>query len=96
MNKSYTWRSYSYLTMSIIVLLLMVLIDPIASTFSSEKIGSFIIIGVFIGAFLSIILAFITFSNRMEKRLIPIVATVITILDIAIILFFLWFGANLT
>ncbi|MDG5472489.1 hypothetical protein P6709_12105 [Jeotgalibacillus sp. ET6] len=93
MAKSYSWRSYTFLTVSVLVSILMVSIDPVAVAFS-ERAATFMINCVFIGLLLSIVLAVINFISNKEKRLISIIALIITLLNIAVVVFFLWFGAN--
>ncbi|MGD7045730.1 hypothetical protein [Jeotgalibacillus proteolyticus] len=93
MAKSYSWRSYSFLAVSVLVSILMVSIDPIAVAFS-EGVATIIINFVFAEILLSIVLSIITFIRSKEKRLISIIALIITLLNIAVLAFFLWFGAN--
>lgn len=93
MHKKYSWRSFALLVFSLLTSLSMVLLDPIAAN-TSEQIGDFIIIFMFITLIASIILAVITFSYKYEKKGIAVFALILTVLNSSVIAFFLWFGAN--
>lgn len=93
MNKKYSWRSFAFLTFSLLTSLSMVLLDPIATN-TTEQIGSYIIVFIFVFAIASIVLAVLTFSNKNEKKNIALFALFLTVWNSSIIAFFLWFGAN--
>lgn len=93
MNKKHSWRSFAFLTFSLLTSLSMVLLDPIATN-TTEQIGSYIIIFMFLSLIASIVLAVLAFSNKNEKKSIAVFALILTVLNSSIIAFFLWFGAN--
>ncbi|MGM0899184.1 MAG: hypothetical protein ACQEV0_14850 [Bacillota bacterium] len=93
MYKRYSWRSFMFLIFSLLTSLSMVLLDPIASN-TTEQIGFFIIVFMLVSSVASIVLAVLTFSSKKEKKNIAIFALFLTILNSAIIAFFVWFGAN--
>ncbi|QTN01639.1 hypothetical protein ERJ70_18645 [Sediminibacillus dalangtanensis] len=72
----------------------MVLLDPIA-TLTTEIVGSIFVWFILSGTVVSIILAIISFSDDMEKKVIPVTALVLTLVNVIVILFFFWFGTNL-
>ncbi|WP_085521832.1 hypothetical protein [Tuberibacillus sp. Marseille-P3662] len=71
----------------------MILLDPIAVAIT-EQVGSVVVIFIFVGTVASVILAILAFSNQTEKKNIAMIALPITLINIAVIGFFLWFGAN--
>ncbi|WP_245208065.1 hypothetical protein [Sediminibacillus dalangtanensis] len=93
-EKKSTWKGYVFLTLSVLVSLSMVLLDPIA-TLTTEIVGSIFVWFILSGTVVSIILAIISFSDDMEKKVIPVTALVLTLVNVIVILFFFWFGTNL-
>lgn len=90
-EKRYTWRSYIFLTMSILILLSWVLLDSIGRAFG-ESYASVLMYFMIFGFPLSIIFAMIAMFTKSEKKMLAIIALIITFINIAVIGFFLWFG----
>lgn len=90
MNNNYTWRSYVFLTVSILLLLSMLGLDFLAARMR-ESLVVMLIGALFIA---SIVFAFITMINRQEKKLIAYFALALTIVNIGVSVFFLWLGAQ--
>lgn len=90
MNNNYTWRSYVFLTVSILLLLSMLGLDFLAAHMR-ESLVVMLIGALFIA---SIVFAFITMINRQEKKLIAYFALALTIVNIGVSVFFLWLGAQ--
>ncbi|SPT81557.1 group-specific protein [Niallia circulans] len=91
--KRTTWRSYSILVISVLLILNILLLDFVSqyvNQFMLNLYGSFIplsIITIFV-------LAVICFSSKTENKVIPVLASLIAFAGIAIIIFFIYFGAN--
>jgi hypothetical protein len=86
-------KSYIFLSISLLVTLTMLLLDPIAML-TSETITPVLIAIILIGDLIAIFMAFITFRSAPDKKILPIIAAILTILNSTTILFFLWFGFN--
>ncbi|MEK3889446.1 hypothetical protein [Bacillus sp. FSL K6-3431] len=67
MHKSYSWKSYTFLIISLLVALSMILLDPIA-TATTEQVGFWIMIFIVVANVASIILMVLTFSNMKRKE----------------------------
>lgn len=93
MLKRYSWRSFTFLLLSLLTSLSIVLLDPIALA-TSEQVGFIMIILIMVGSVASVVLAVFTFFNKNEKKGIAIFALILTIINSSIIVFFIWFGAN--
>lgn len=90
----HSWKSYVFLFISILVTTCMFLLDPLSIQFGRQL--DPIIIGIIIfGTIISIIFAFLTLFSRLEKKVIPYIALTITIINLIIILFFLYLGKNM-
>lgn len=92
-NNSYSWRSYNFLILSVVVSLSMVLLDPI-SVATTEQVGTAIIMFIPIGTLISIILAILTFVTKNEKKHIAFIALFVTLINVGIIAFFLVLGGS--
>ncbi|MCF3942705.1 hypothetical protein [Oceanobacillus alkalisoli] len=88
-SKVTSWRSYLFLIASIITSLSMILLDPLSQATSetiSDIVASFIIVGLFV----SVVMIGVTFFSKREKKLIPTIALIITLLNIGVIIFLAW------
>ena len=92
--KKHSWKSYSFLISSVLVTAAMFLFDPIARA-SSETLTPVILAFIGLGTICSIVLAIFCFSTSNEKKTLPILGLLFTSLNVGIIVFFLWFGANI-
>lgn len=92
-GKSVTKKSLLFLFISLLVTLAMFLLDPLA-TATNEALTVPIVVFIVAGTFISLLLAIVTLRSGKEKKLIPLVALVITIFNVSVISFFLYFGAN--
>lgn len=75
MLKRYSWRSYGFLIISLLVSLSMILLDPIAVA-TTVQVGSLIVIFILVATLASIVLAVLTFSNKNEKKGIAVIGLV--------------------
>ncbi|MBY7142541.1 hypothetical protein KFZ56_05500 [Virgibacillus sp. NKC19-3] len=92
-KKVFSWKSYIFLISSIVVTLSMFLLDPISQVANKtvyDMVASFILVGLPV----SLIMAVVAFSSKKERKLIPVIALLLTIFNVAVIGFFAWFGAN--
>ncbi|WP_066186275.1 MULTISPECIES: hypothetical protein [Gracilibacillus] len=87
--KAYSWRSYSFLAMSIIVSLSFLFL-LYTTTAYNKWILPFVLAIIVLGAVFSLIMLFLTLFNKKEKKMIAIFASIITILNTALIVFVLW------
>lgn len=71
----------------------MVFLDPIA-TATTERVGFLIIVFIIVASITSVALAVVSFANRNEKKGIAIISLLLIIINISIIIFFMWFGSN--
>ncbi|WP_078592962.1 hypothetical protein [Evansella clarkii] len=92
-GKSVTKKSLLFLFISLLVTLAMFLLDPLA-TATNEALTVPIVVFIVAGTIISLLLAIVTLRSGKEKKLIPLVALVITIFNVSVISFFLYFGAN--
>jgi len=88
-----TWKGYVFLISSVFATLFMFLLDPVAQV-TNEGVAGVILVLILIATFVSIVMAIITFSSKREKKIIPSIALILTVFNLAIIIFFLWLGAN--
>ncbi len=72
---------------------LIFLLD-IIGRITEERLSGAVILLILIGDLVSIIMAIITFTTKYEKRLIPAIAIIFTVLNTGVIIFFLWFGSK--
>lgn len=94
MNTRYhSWKSYAFLTVSVIVTILMFLLDPIGIG-TDERLSGVTILFIFVGTAVSLLMGIISFGSKNEKKLIPAIAAIFTVFNVSVISFFLWFGAN--
>ncbi|MGR5986460.1 MULTISPECIES: hypothetical protein [Bacillus] len=93
--QTYTWKSYTFLIVSIFVTFNLFLFAPILDRVGVDYVLPFayFILG---SAFIAIILAVISFCSRTEKKFLAIIALCFTLFNTVIILFFLWFGYHFT
>ncbi|MBB2483539.1 hypothetical protein H5P36_25735 [Bacillus sp. APMAM] len=89
-----SWKGYIFLISGVSVTLLMFLLDPIAQI-TNEGATGVVLALILIVTIVSIVMAIIAFSAKKERKLIPSIALIFTVFNLAIIIFFLWFGANL-
>ncbi|MCU5376719.1 hypothetical protein OCA08_06155 [Bacillus cereus] len=89
--KFHTWKSYTFLTFSLLSTILMFLLVPVLDRFGPHTVTpmTYAILG---GTIFSIILAIITFISPSEKKILPIIALIITLLNILLIGSVLLFG----
>lgn len=71
----------------------MFLLDPIGVA-TEEKLSGFIIILILVGNVVSVLMGILTFTSKDERKLIPIIAAIFTFYNLAVVIFFFWFGAN--
>ncbi|GGP14737.1 hypothetical protein [Oceanobacillus neutriphilus] len=79
--KKYTWRSFSFFTISIIVSLSILFLLYVG------VIAKFLIVGILLGTLISIILFFIAMFNKNEKKVLSIIASLLTAINTAIVAF---------
>lgn len=92
-TRHHSWKSYVFLTVSVIVTVLMILLDPIGVA-TKEKLTGVIIFLILAGNVVSVLLGILTFTSKYERKLIPSIAAIFTFLNIGVMIFFFWFGAN--
>ncbi|MDW0110951.1 hypothetical protein [Sporosarcina aquimarina] len=92
-TKHHSWKSYVFLTVSVIVTILMILLDPIAVA-TKEKLTGLIILLILIGNVVSILMGILTFTYKYERKWIPSIAAIFTFFNVGVMIFFFWFGAN--
>ncbi|MFS0820909.1 hypothetical protein [Bacillus sp. 1P02SD] len=92
-TKIISWKSYVLLTLSVLVTLTWFLLDPIAQV-TNEGATGFMLVFILFGTIISLILAIVTFFTKNEKKLLPSIALILTLVNAGVIIFFAWFGAN--
>ncbi|WP_040982529.1 hypothetical protein [Oceanobacillus jeddahense] len=92
-NKVFSWKSYVFLISSIIVTLSMFLLDPISQA-ANKTVYDIVVIFILAGLPVSIIMGIVAFCSKNERKIISVIALILTIFNIAVIGFFVWFGAN--
>jgi len=93
MHQRYSWKSYIFLILSILIPVFLLLIDPISQAIS-EQFAVIMMLIIFLGAITSIILAILVFLDKKERKGIAYIALALTLINISIIGFFLLLGAN--
>ncbi|WYP26839.1 hypothetical protein NSQ54_01630 [Alkalihalobacillus sp. FSL W8-0930] len=91
--KRITWRSYTVLILSILLIsniLLLDLIAPYLNTFA----GTLYYLFVPVCLVAIIIFLILSFISKKESNILPVLALIITLITLAIIAFFFYFGAN--
>ncbi|MGG5739805.1 MULTISPECIES: hypothetical protein [Bacillus cereus group] len=89
--KIHTWKSYMFLTFSLFSTILMVSLVPVLDRFGPNTITP-MTYAILCGTILSIIMAIISFISPSEKKVLPIIALVVTLLNILLISSVLLFG----
>ncbi|RNF39045.1 hypothetical protein [Planococcus salinus] len=89
----YSWKSYSFLGVSIVVSLAMIFIDFLVSVLHTGM-EVILVYTIFIGSLVSLGLAVLTFSDKREKKKMAIAALLLTIINVGAIAYFLWFGGQ--
>ena len=92
-NKRYTWKSYVFLTTSVLSAVFMLLLDLIGNATDVKFTGAWILL-IILSLVVSVVIGIIAFSSKSEGKIIPIIASVLTVINVSIVVFFLWFGAN--
>jgi len=93
--KTYSWKSYTFLLVSIFVTINLFLFTPILDRIGVEYVVPFAYC-ILASAIIAIILAVISLGSRTEKKILAIIGLCFTLFNTAIILFFLWFGYHFT
>ncbi|PAD92847.1 group-specific protein [Niallia circulans] len=91
--KRTTWRSYSILIFSVLLILNILLLDFVSqyvNQFTLNLYGFFIPLSIIAIFFLAVI----CFCSKTESKVISIIASLIFLAGLAIIAFFMYFGAN--
>lgn len=89
-EKRFTWRSYLALISNVLLSLSMIGLDYISIKIS-DKIGVYL---VFIFLIVSTVFMLISFCTKGERKILTVVSFLLWIVNVSIIIFFLWFGAN--
>ncbi len=89
--KTYTWKSYTFLIVSIFVTINLFLFTPILERVGVEYVLPFAYF-ILASAVITLILAVISLCSRTEKKVLSIIGLCFTLFNTVIILFFLWFG----
>lgn len=71
----------------------MLLLDLISTATDEKLTGTWIFLTI-LCLFVSVATGIMAFSSKSERKIIPIIASVLTIINVSIVVFFLWFGAN--
>ncbi|MEY8749230.1 hypothetical protein [Alkalicoccobacillus gibsonii] len=91
--KKITWRSFTVLILSILLIsniLLLDLIAPYLNTFT----GTLYYLFVPVCLVAIIVFLVLSFKSKKESNILPVLALIITLITLAIIAFFFYFGAN--
>ncbi|MDT3495347.1 hypothetical protein NLU03_13090 [Bacillus toyonensis] len=89
--KFHTWKSYTFLTFSLFSTILMFLLVPVLDRFGPNTVIP-MTYTILAGTLLSIIMAIVSFTSPSEKKVFPIIALVITLMNILLISTVLLFG----
>ncbi|MBD7985674.1 hypothetical protein H9649_13850 [Sporosarcina sp. Sa2YVA2] len=92
-TRHHSWKSYVFLTVSLVVTILMFLLDPIGVA-TKEKLTGLIILLILVGNVVSVLMGILTFTSKYERKLIPSIAAIFTFFNVVVVIFFFWFGAN--
>lgn len=92
-NTRYSWKSYSFFGVSLIVSLAMIFTDYLVSILSTGM-EVVLVYMIFLGSLVSIGLAILTFSDKREKKKLAMIALLLTFINIGAIAYFLWFGGE--
>lgn len=90
-ERQYSWRSYIYLALSILVLLSWFIFSGVDRYLGGEYTAILYEIIVF-GLPLSLVFAAISFFKKSENKMVAVIASIITGINLSVIGFFLWFG----
>ncbi|PGA96145.1 hypothetical protein [Bacillus toyonensis] len=93
--KFHTWKSYTFLTFSLLSTILMFLLVPVLDRFGPNTVTP-MTYTILAETLLSIIMAIISFTSLSEKKVFPIIALVITLMNILLISAVLLFGYHFT
>lgn len=85
-SKVTSWKSYIFLIASIVTSLSMILFDPLVQA-TSETVADIIASFIIVGLIASILMSILTFVSKREKKLIPSIALVMTLLNIGFIIY---------
>ncbi|MFS0788156.1 hypothetical protein ABC345_17480 [Shouchella sp. 1P09AA] len=89
--RTYSWRSYGLIGLSILVTLTMILLDPIASA-TSEAASFPMMLFIFIGTVVTVIGILLVLISKNEPSKLAIVALIITLINCGVIGFFFFIG----
>lgn len=93
--KIHTWKSYTFITFSVLSTAGLFLIVPMLDWFGPHTVTP--VTNSTLGmTILSIIMAIVSFCSSTERKILPIIGLILTLFNTAIILFFLWFGYHFT
>ena len=92
-NKRYTWKSYVFLTTSVLSAVFMLLLDLILTATGGKFTGAWLLL-ILLSLVVSVVIGIIALFSKSEGKIIPLIASVLTVINVSIVVFFLWFGAN--
>lgn len=78
---------------NLFVTVLMVLLDPLAMA-TNEFVTMPMIMLIVVGAILSVILAIVVLNANEERRFLALLGFLLTVGNVSVIAFFIYFGAN--
>ena len=93
--KTYTWKSYTFLIVSIFVTINLFLFTPIFRQSWDRICRAFRLLHISFRCYSNSISGYL-FCSRDEKKILAIIGLCFTLFNTAIILFFLWFGYHFT
>lgn len=92
-TRHHSWKSYVFLTISVMVTILMFLLDPIAVA-TEENLTVVIMLFILVGNVVSVLMGILTLTSKYERKLIPDIAAIITFFNVGVVIFFVYFGLN--
>ncbi|MDQ0207506.1 hypothetical protein [Alkalicoccobacillus murimartini] len=91
--KQITWRSYSILIVSILLISNILLLDLLAP-YLNEFTGTLYYLFVPVSLVAMIMLLIISFRSKEENKIMPIIALNLTFISLVMIAFFFYFGVH--
>lgn len=86
-----TWRTRAFLAITLMTTLCLLLLDPLMKV-AGETVALSVFIFILAGCALSVLLAFIVFRSRAEKKGLASLALLFTVLNVGVVLFSIWLG----
>ena len=92
-TKKVTWKSYFPLALVIFASLSWFLLDPIGQA-TNESATKYVFYFIIAGSIIPLLFSIAAFFSKTEKPVIPVITLLLSLLNLGLFAFFVWFASN--